>query len=146
MDIAFVIAAREDSNLLADIRVEAMSPSLEAVGRFDPMRARNRFLDQFDPCATYKIVRNDLVIGFFVLKDRKGCILLDHLYVVGAAQGQGIGRDVVAYAKSHSNEAALPLQLCALNGSKANDFYLENGFEVTRIDDLDTHYEYRPNR
>ena len=34
---------------LAAMRVAAMKPSLEAVGRFDPERARNRFLESYQP-------------------------------------------------------------------------------------------------
>jgi len=41
-----------DAELLAQIRVEAMRPSLEAVSRFDPERARNRFLSSFQPLDT----------------------------------------------------------------------------------------------
>ena len=40
--------SNSDADLLADLRVRAMKESLEAVGRFDPIRAKSRFLDNFD--------------------------------------------------------------------------------------------------
>ena len=55
MDAVFVKASITDGDLLADIRVAAMRPSLEAAGRFDPVRARRRFRDTFEPSDTYKI-------------------------------------------------------------------------------------------
>ena len=45
-----------EKEALADLRVAAMRPSLEALGRFDPDRARSRFLDKFIRVATRKIV------------------------------------------------------------------------------------------
>ncbi len=41
--IALAPASARDADRLADIRVEAMRMSLEALGRFDPVRARARF-------------------------------------------------------------------------------------------------------
>lgn len=45
-------AQASDAEALADLRARAMRPSLEAVGRFDPVRARKRFLDGFVPDQT----------------------------------------------------------------------------------------------
>ena len=58
-----------DADLLADLRVRAMKESLEAVGRFDPIRAKSRFLDNFDPLLTREILLNDERVGFVVVKE-----------------------------------------------------------------------------
>ena len=47
--ITTAMANADDAERLADIRVEAMRPSLQAAGRFDRDRARARFLDAFRP-------------------------------------------------------------------------------------------------
>ncbi|MGE4612566.1 MAG: GNAT family N-acetyltransferase [Paracoccaceae bacterium] len=124
-----------------DIRVAAMRPSLEAVGRFDPARARSRFLERFDPETTYKIETVGAVVGLFVLEQLQDCVFLDHLYILPSEQGQGIGGEVVTFAKACAAENDLPVRLCALNGSKSNDFCLRNGFVVTGKDELDTYYD-----
>ncbi|RMN79860.1 hypothetical protein ALQ56_05513, partial [Pseudomonas syringae pv. papulans] len=42
-DITLVTVQPEDFETLVAIRIEAMRESLERVGRFDPVRARERF-------------------------------------------------------------------------------------------------------
>jgi hypothetical protein len=73
--------SRSDGELLADLRVRAMKDSLEAVGRFDPIRAKNRFLDNFDPLFTHEILLNNERVGFVVLKEMDDHFYLDHLYI-----------------------------------------------------------------
>jgi hypothetical protein len=46
-DLNIYSASPDDAQMLADIRVESMRPSLEALNRFDPVRARDRFLSTF---------------------------------------------------------------------------------------------------
>lgn len=58
----------EDAEVLANIRVQAMRPSLEAVGRFDEDRARRRILQTFDPTATREILVNEERVGFLVVR------------------------------------------------------------------------------
>ena len=53
MDIGWVAATTTQGESLAEIRVQAMRESLERIGRFDPQRARDRFLSSFSPeCTT----------------------------------------------------------------------------------------------
>ncbi|MGY6644681.1 MAG: GNAT family N-acetyltransferase [Salinarimonas sp.] len=137
-------AAAGDADRLAGIRVEAMRPSLEAVGRFDPDRARDRFLKSFRPDETTIIHAGDNVAGFFVLRAFADHFYLDHIYVVPAFQGMGIGRLIMDNLKAKARAASLPIRLMALNGSPANDFYRGCGFTSTQSDTLDTHYVWRP--
>jgi hypothetical protein len=53
--ITFENAVASDAEALAAIRVEAMRESLERIGRFDPQRARERFLSAFSPTHTRHI-------------------------------------------------------------------------------------------
>ena len=133
-----------DAERLADIRVEAMRPSLEAVGRFDPVRARDRFLGSFVAAETRIIKVEEGIAGFFVVRRRSDHFYLDHLYVSPAFQGQGLGRLVVEDLKVEAVSAGLPIRLMALNGSPANDFYLACGFRSVSQDALDTVYAWMP--
>ena len=76
-------ATAAQAEQLASIRVAAMRPSLEAVGRFDPERARERFLKSYCPGETEIIYANEKIVGFYVLRRRSDHLYLDHLYVRG---------------------------------------------------------------
>ena len=137
-------ASDADADRLADLRVEAIRPSLEAVGRFDPRRARERFLGSFVAADTSILIEEEGIAGFFVIRRRPDHFYLDHLYVHPAFQGSGIGRRVVEDLKAEAVSAELPVRLMALKGSPANAFYLSCGFQVVSEDALDTVYAWAP--
>lgn len=83
-------AQQRDLEPLLAIRIEAMRESLERVGRFDPVRARERFASGFDASSTRHIEVAGERVGFVVLKQHLNELLLDHLYVKPAAQGAGL--------------------------------------------------------
>ncbi|MEP0520886.1 MAG: GNAT family N-acetyltransferase [Hyphomicrobiales bacterium] len=141
-DLSFCTASQKDARALADLRVEAMRESLEAVGRFDPDRARARFLKSFEPEATTRILKAGRLVGFFALKRKSDYLLLDHLYIDDDLQGIGLGSQVMKLAKAQANEASLPIELCALKGSAANGFYEGHGFCLIRSDALDNYYRF----
>ncbi|MHC0053678.1 GNAT family N-acetyltransferase [Actibacterium sp. D379-3] len=133
-----------DADDLADLRLAAMRPSLLALGRFDPDRARQRFLAGFTPDETRWIFQDGRAVGMVVLRDKGDHLYLDHLYVLPAAQGRGTGRKALAALKDIAQARGLPLRLMALKGSAANRFYLGQGFALTGTEDWDNLYEYRP--
>ena len=133
-----------DPARLAALRVDAMRPSLEAIGRFDPERARNRFLETYDADDT-RIVRagNDL-IGVYVVRARPDHLYLDHIYIHPTHQGGGLGRGIVRSVQGRARYAGLPVRLAALRDSPANDFYLSCGFVLERVDEFDNYYAWSP--
>ena len=137
----FVIATEEDGNTLAEIRAAAMRPSLEAVGRFDENRIRNRFLESFVPSETVKLVDDGELLGFYVIRDRGEYVYLDHLYIDPKHQNRGLGRAVVKLIVKEAHKLGLPVRLGALRGSRSNDFYIKNGFIKTHEDEFDLYYE-----
>lgn len=139
-----VVAAKpSDGNSLAELRAQAMRPSLEAIGRFDIDRARRRFLDRFQPAQTWKLLDDeDVLVGFFVLKDLEDHLYLDHLYVRPGMQGMGFGACVIRHAKTLACKRAFPIRLVALKESPANGFYRKHGFRLIGSDELDNRYEW----
>lgn len=148
--VSYRPAQGDDADALAKIRVAAMRPSLEAIGRFDPERARHRFLSAFDPSKTTVILKDDQVVGFFVSQDLADHIWLDHLYIVPTAQGAGLGRCVVRKVQAQANKMGLPIRLMALRDSPANAFYTSLGFVQVREETYDIYYQWtaelRPGR
>ncbi len=135
-------AIPEDAETLADLRIRAMRPSLERIGRFDPIGARQRFLAGFRPDETQVLTEGDRILGVVVVRAHPDHLYLDHLYIDPAAQGRGLGRQVLDDLKHRSREAGLPIRLITLNDSPAADFYRNNGFHETDRDALDTRFEW----
>lgn len=119
-----------------------MKPSLIALGRYDEKRVRKRFLDGFSPKDTVKILVNDDLAGFYVVRDKGDHLHLDHLYILPQYQSKGIGNTVVNKIKDQADCRGLPIRLGALRGSQSNDFYLQNGFVKTHEDEFDIYYQY----
>ncbi|MFM2486955.1 GNAT family N-acetyltransferase [Celerinatantimonas yamalensis] len=139
----YIKSTQSDGNKLAEIRAAAMKPSLEAIRRFDENRVRSRFLESFVPDETFKIVYDNEVVGFYVVRDKGDHIYLDHLYVEPSFQNMKIGKSVIDKVKKDATQRGLPVRLGALRGSKSNDFYKQNGFIKTNEDEFDLYYEYR---
>lgn len=137
-------ASSEDGSILAELRVTSMKDSLTAIGRFDPERARERFLSTFSPKNTTKILHGEELVGFFVVELLEGHLSLAHLYVHPEFQGSGIGGSVLSQIKQFAHELRLPIRLGALRGSRSNQFYCQHGFRKTHEEEWDIYYEYVP--
>lgn len=133
-------ALAEDAQALASLRVVAMRASLERIGRFDPQRARTRFLADYAPEHTRHVVTAAGRVGFVVLRRQRREMLLEHLYLVPAAQGQGLGSAVLRVLFAEADIDALAMRVGALRGSPANRFYRRHGFELVEQARWDSYY------
>lgn len=133
----------DEKEALAELRILSMKESLEALGRFDPVRARRRFLDGFEREATRKIDVAGRLAGFYVIKDKGDHLYLDHLYIHPEFQGNGLGSVALKSIMAEAQERKLPLRLGALRGSRSNAFYRSHGFVQTHEEEWDIYYEYR---
>ena len=133
-------AVAADAEALAAIRVAAMRESLERIGRFDPRRARDRFLSGFDPALTRHVLLDGRRVGFVVVRAQDDGLLLDHLYVAPQAQGRGVGAAVMAGVLADADARGLPVRVGALRESDANRFYARHGFELVEEGEWDNLY------
>ncbi|MCJ8298462.1 MAG: GNAT family N-acetyltransferase [Pseudomonadales bacterium] len=141
-DIQVCDVDAEDLEALVNLRIKAMQPSLEAVGRFDPVRARERFVNSFVAGDTQKIIRDGQLLGFYVLKLKADHLWLDHLYIDPQYQGSGLGEQVLNKLKQRANAQNWPLRLGALKESRANQFYLKNNFVQIETQQWDNIYQW----
>ena len=141
--VILVAAQQSDLDNLVAIRIEAMRESLERIGRFDPVRARERFLNGFDSRNTRHIEVAGERIGFVVLRHHLKELLLDHLYVRPNAQGSGVGSAVLMQIFKEADAAARPIRVGALKESASNRFYIRHGFQFVESGEFD-HYYVRP--
>ena len=144
--VGFEPAQDDDADALVAIRIAAMRDSLQRLGRFDPDRARARFLDGFEPAHTRHVVVDGERVGFVVVKPDGDDLLLDHLYVLPAAQGRGIGAAVIADVLAGADARRAGVRLGALRGSDANRFYQRHGFVQVGESEWDIHYARPPAR
>jgi len=144
--IQFEPAEEADGELLADVRVEAMRESLEHVGRFDPIRARERFLSNFTPALTRHIVADGAGrarAGFVVIRPHGDHLLLEHLYFRQRYQGQGFGTAVLKQVFVDADRQSMDVRVGALRDSDANRFYARHGFVLVEQSEWDLYYVRR---
>jgi len=144
MTLYFEPAQPRDAEELVALRIAAMRPSLERLGRFDPERARTRFLEHFTPACTQHLVVSGQRVGVVVLRHEAGQLLIDHLYVHPDHQAQGHGAAVLAEVFRQSDAQGLGVRVTALRGSRSNCFYQRHGFELVQEFEWDFVYVRRP--
>lgn len=130
----------DDAEELVALRIAAMRESLERLGRFDPVRARERFLSTFSPEHTRHLVVESRRVGFVVLRPAPDHLLLDHLYIHPSHQGKGIGATVLAALFAQADAQDKPMRVGALRESDSNRFYLRHGFELVEQGEWDNYY------
>jgi len=138
MPLALTAVAAADFESMLALRIAALRPSLERLGRFDPQRARERLASQFEPAAMRHIERDGQRIGFLTLKPEADALRLEHLYIQPGAQGLGVGAWALDWVKAQGQDVTLS----ALKLSDANRFYLRHGFVVTGESDFDIDYRW----
>jgi GNAT superfamily N-acetyltransferase len=142
--VTFEPAAEADAAALAALRVDAMRESLERVGRFDPARARARFLDAWRAEHTRHVLADGQRVGCVVVRPIDGGLLLDHLYVQPGFQGRGIGAAVLSDIFAQADARGCGVRVGALRDSDANRFYARHGFQLVERTEWDNHYRRPP--
>lgn len=134
----------EDFEAMLSLRMAALKPSLERLGRYDPERGRARLREGFEPLWMWHLVQGEERIGFFTLKPQDGDLHLSHLYLRPGHQGQGAGAWVMAKIKSQARAQGLAITLSALKLSDANRFYRRHGFKLVAEHEFDLAYRWEP--
>ncbi len=138
--IVLTPARLQDLEALVALRIAAMRASLERIGRFDPVRSRERFVAGFTPEETRHIEFGGERVGFVVVKVCNEGLLLDHLYIHPDFQGRGFGAAVLQQVFARADDAALPVRVGALRGSDSNRFYQRHGFVLVDESEWDIYY------
>ena len=138
--------AAGDFEPMADLRAEALRESLERLGRFDPVRVRERLRSAFEPaCMRHILIRGERV-GYLTLIPHAGSdsLRLHHLYIHPASQGQGVGAWALEWVKAQGRAAGQDITLGALRVSDANRFNLRHGFRLVEEQEFDLEYRWSP--
>lgn len=144
MNLEFEAVSPEHTDELVRIRICAMRDSLTKIGRFDPDRARERFMAGFCPEYTRFVNVDGVKVGFVVVKPEATCLKLDHLYIEPEYQGRGIGGKVLGWIFGTADLQGLPVSVTALRGSESNSFYQSHGFIYKDETEWDINYIRMP--
>lgn len=146
---SFVPVAVNDFDQMLALRIEALRESLERLGRFDPVRARERLAAGFVPEHMRHILVEGERAGFITLRpgseQTAPALQLDHLYIRPVCQNRGIGAWALDWAKAQAELQNCDITLAALKQSAANRFYLRHGFIQIGEGEFDLDYRwFRP--
>jgi GNAT superfamily N-acetyltransferase len=133
-------SAEADFDELAAMRTAAMRESLQRLGRFDVVRARERLRASFVPEFTRHVVVRNERVGFVSVKPAGDVLRLEHLYVRPDAQGRGIGSAVLTLIFREADKRGLSVRVGALRGSRSNEFYMRHGFVLVEETEWDIFY------
>lgn len=128
-----------DASWIAELRAVVLRPDLERLGRFDPVRVRQRFLDAFEPRFSRMIVAEGVDVGTIAVRPAADAAWIEHFYLAPEWQGRGLGGAVLADSLAQAQDAASPVtyRLNVLQGSAARRLYERHGFVVESEDDVD---------
>ena len=129
-------ASARDAQWIAELRAVVLRPDLERLGRFDPVRVRQRFLTAFEPASTQVVVVDDEAAGSISVREDESSLWIEHFYLRPGLQGRGVGSAVLR-SQLASGTGGRPFRLNVLQGSRAQALYERHGFVVEREDAVD---------
>jgi len=74
-----------------------MRPDLERLGLWDQDWARRRFLETYVPVNTDIVEVGEEPVGVIAVRPEPDALWIEHFYLDPAAQGRGLGRQVLQY-------------------------------------------------
>jgi GNAT superfamily N-acetyltransferase len=129
-------ATGRDAQWIAELRAVVLRPDLERLGRFDPVRVRQRFLAAFEPASTRVVMVDGAEAGSIAVRAAEGSVWIEHFYLRPETQGRGVGSAVLK-SRLASGTADCPFRLNVLQGSRARALYERHGFVAERQDAID---------
>jgi GNAT superfamily N-acetyltransferase len=127
-----------DAPWIAELRAVVMRPDLERLGRWDPVRVRQRFLDGFHPGSTFVIEVGGEAVGVVAVRPESDAQWIEHFYLTPHVQGRGIGGQVLQHVMVLRADAR-PFRINVLQGSAARRFYERAGFTFESEDAIDVY-------
>ncbi|MFJ5958136.1 GNAT family N-acetyltransferase [Paenarthrobacter sp. NPDC092416] len=126
----------DDAQWIAELRAVVMRPDLERLGRWDPLRVRERFLNAFRPEHALVVEIADEDAGVIAVRPEPDAQWIEHFFIAPEHQGQGLGGAVLRQVMQESADER-PFKLDVLQGSAARRLYERHGFIVETEDPID---------
>lgn len=130
-------ATRDDVEAIADVKVAAMRPDLERLGRFDEPRVRQNLRDGFSDQHTNVIEVDGRFAGSITVRPTQDGLLIEHFYLAAEYQGRGYGTEILRGVLQRADADSLPIRLTVMQGSAARALYERHGFTLESQDPID---------
>jgi GNAT superfamily N-acetyltransferase len=140
----FAPACEDDFERLLALRLLVMREHLERLDRYDPVRARRRFRDNFVAEHMRLILVDDDLAGCVALSPDETGLEILNFYIAPPHQSRGLGGAVVSAILEEADDAARRLHLQVLKLSPAIRFYQRHGFSSIHEDDWDIYMAREP--
>lgn len=127
-----------DATWIAELRAVVMRSDLERLGRWDPVRVRQRFLDGFSPDGSFVIEVGGESVGVVAVRPEPDAQWIEHFYLAPEVQGRGIGGRVLQHVMALCADAR-PFRINVLQGSAARRLYERAGFVYESEDPIDVY-------
>ena len=131
-------ALSADATWIAELRAVVMRPDLERLGRWHPVRVRQRFLDGFYPESSFVIEVGGKPVGVIAVRPEPDAQWIEHFYLAPEVQGRGIGGQVLQHVMVLRADAR-PFRINVLQGSAARRLYERAGFVYESEDPIDVY-------
>ncbi|MBB6405398.1 GNAT superfamily N-acetyltransferase [Arthrobacter sp. AZCC_0090] len=125
-----------DAGWIAELRAVVMGPDLERLGRWDPIRVRERFLSAFQPDHAFVIAVEGQAVGVIAVRPEPDALWIEHFYIAPGFQGLGLGSGALQRVMGESKDHR-PFRLNVLQGSPARRLYERHGFVLETEDPVD---------
>lgn len=129
-------ATATDAQWIAELRAVVLKDDLERLGRYDPVRVRQRFLDGFDAAQMQIILVDGEAVGCIAVRPAADGQWIEHFFIDPAQQGKGLGGAVLAEIMKRNADSRV-FRLNVLTGSPAQRLYHRHGFVVETQDPVD---------
>lgn len=137
----FGTPSEADFEPLLALRIEVMREHLERVFRYEPARARRIFREHFDEPGLRLILIGEQTAGCVGFRIGSEAIKLDSFYLQRRHHDTGLGTAILKTLLTEADALRRPIRLEVLNGSKADRFYLRQGFVKLSEDAIEGRYE-----
>ena len=134
-----------DFEPLLALRIDVMREHLERVFRYKPSRTRRIFRGHFEEPGIRLILVEGERAGCVGFRTEPDCFKIDSFYLDRRFHNGGLGTVILKVLLAEADAAGKPVRLEVLTGSKADRFYLREGFVKLREDEIEAEYE-RPSR
>lgn len=129
-------AEPSDAEWLVGLKFRVLFADLHRLGVWNPERARERTLRDFQTEGSRVILVDDAPIGFVAVRGDAGTKWIEKFYIEEQFQGRGIGSGVLRWVLDSFADDR-PFRINVLQGSAARALYERHGFEFESEDEID---------
>jgi ribosomal protein S18 acetylase RimI-like enzyme len=137
-------ALAEDCGFLFEVRRATLRTYVEQTSQWIDAEQRAAATKEFAELPYAVVEEGERSVGYVCVIHEKECDFLEEIALLPAAQGRGIGTQLVRDIQQAAQRRGVPVQLSVFANNPARALYARLGFTVVRIEDPRIAMEWRP--